>query len=135
MFVVFSIDGPRFAALAAALLAITALLWLFWPKYVQWRLSKRKLSYEIIPQSPRKDLIISDQALSLIGPDYSYIGKMPVSFVCNRCRQPEPISLQLYHHLPSNTMLILSRHGCRSLAASEEQTMEVPVPPWRPASA
>jgi hypothetical protein len=107
---------PLLAALAVIGLIATGLYWLIW-----WPRSQRKsqppsrLAWEIIadPPSDRKELYISDENLALIGPEYQHVGDMPAQFMCPHCLTPENVQIKLYHHIPSHTIIILSRHGCR----------------------
>lgn len=121
--------SPLLTVIAASSLAVAAisLIWLI-------QLSKRHESppdvraWEPVADAPRSDLAVTDVALDLGGPDYEHIGNMPANFVCAYCGTPEDIELKLYHHRPTRTVVLLSRHHCRGLNHFlEADTVEMPV--------
>lgn len=105
MIILFLIGG---AALAAA--AIFLCLWPWRRKHQ----SSQALAWELIDNTPtnRQDLIITASSIALLGREYEYIASMPVNFICCKCNNPDGISLQLYRHSPSNTMILISQHHC-----------------------
>lgn len=130
--IVIEIPTPLLAATAAVLSIGTALFWLFW---LMFRRRSQKpapappvMAWELIDGTPgdRKDLYISETSLELAGPDYRFIGAMPANFVCQQCSAPEDISLKLYHHLPSNSMIVITRHKCQRLL-SDVPTVLMPA--------
>lgn len=120
-----TIPSPQLAAIAAIALAGTVLFWLFWPRY-QRRKRNVPLAYEFIDGTPanHQDLHIYDETLALTGPDYDYIGTMPARFICSHCGGTECISIRMYHHLPSHTMILLSRHKCLRLDLADTIQMK-----------
>ena len=130
-FVELVIPSPQLVLLAIVALMATMLFWFFYPKY--WKKKREvqspSLAWEIIGEPPgnRQDLYITDHALNLIGPDYKLIGNMPANFICPQCRAAENVELKMYHHLPSHTMVILTRHGCQLPSLYGEETVQLPV--------
>lgn len=114
------IPSPLIAVVAVVTLVGTAAFWLFWPRYVR-RKQNAPLAYEIVDGSPanQRDLHIYDESLALLGQEYDYIGTMPANFICSYCGGTECVTLRMYHHIPSHTMILLSRHKCLRLVSAE----------------
>jgi hypothetical protein len=128
------VPTPLLALAAAVGLAVTAVCWLFW--FLFFRESHKKkpaappttLAWELVDGSPagQPELFISDKALELRGSDYRFLGNMPANFLCSFCNTPEDISLKLYLHVPSHTMVVITRHGCRKFIEERDTTL-VPI--------
>ncbi len=127
MVIVFT--SPLLAVIAASSLAVAAisLIWLI-------QLLKRHdlppdvRAWEPVTDAPRTDLSVTDAALNLTGPDYEHIGNMPANFICAYCGTPENIELKLYHHRPTRTVVLLSRHHCRGINHFlEAETIQMPA--------
>lgn len=121
------IPTPLLAAIAALMFAATCLFWLLW--LFQRRKRKHPLSpmaWELVDGTPvnQHDLHIYDGTLALTGADYDYIGTMPARFICAHCGGTECISIRMYHHLPSHTMILLSRHKCLRLDLADTVQMK-----------
>ncbi len=134
-FVLITVNTPLLALAAAVGLLGTAVFWLLWfflfrhpGKPAPQPPPPPPLAWEVIPNSPGSDLFISDKALELRGPDYRLIGSMPANFACSLCHAPEDISLKLYLHIPSNSMVVITRHNCSKFEAATRDTIQIPIP-------
>lgn len=131
-----TVNTPLLAATAAVGLLGTAAFWLwfFFLRRSKPAPQSPPLAWELIPDSPAgSDLFISDKVLELRSNEYRFLGNMPANFLCERCGTPENIELKLYHYLPNNCMVIITRHKCGKLDERQRQlaardTIQIPTP-------
>lgn len=115
------VPTPLLATFSVAALLATLLFWLF---MLLWLKHQKKSKVAPSPAA-QKELLVGQNGVALIGPNYDFISSAPATFACPACHLSEAGRLVLYSHRPSNRVIALIMHNCHQLALQGEETIEI----------
>lgn len=113
--VIVTVPTPALAALALAVLLLSALFWLCFALW--WRRTRktfrqtRATLFKAAPQVTQ-EIFIDEDGFSLLGPRWQWTGNVPIDYGCPECGGRVKTVLRQYYNRESRQTYSLMRHGC-----------------------